>query len=432
MKNFSDQWKEELAPIQMSRQEQQQVLERVRRSGRRRRVAALVVVCCLLFTAVVGAANPALLKKAVTLAGGGLADLVVPINKSDEDNGIRVEVLGALNDDHQAVVYLAVQDLTGDRLDDTLDLNDPTIRGGGFAQTAQRIDYAPETKTALYCLQGDGENHLEGKKVKISIRDMYSHQEEQQLAIPMDLAALRQDPKTFVCQETGSGQEETTLLQPEQCHIPIPGLSWTYISAIGYVDGKLHVQMDNSTSEMGLNHGYFDLAKEDGTLLSEEQDILSNGIYFWAEGQSGKQYIEFILDVTPEQAQGLTLQGNFWTYHTKIEGSWNISFRLASGLTQKSTQVEEQFGDATLEKVTVSPMGLTLEGTGGEAKEEHPLRQEMEVVLDDGSVISCRPTIEVGEQEGDYHWTLRATFPEIQQVERMVGVRIGEKSISLS
>ena len=77
-------------------------------------------------------------------------------------------------------------------------------------------------------------------------------------------------------------------------------------------------------------------------------------------------------------------------------------------------------------------MGLTLEGTGGEAKEEHPLRQEMKVVLDDGSVISCRLTIEVGEQEGDYRWTLRATFPEIQQVERMVEVRMGEKTISLS
>ena len=76
------------------------------------------------------------------------------MNRSDEDNGIRLTVDSVYLHSDTVEVYVALQDLTGDRLDETTDLFDSYRINRGFdcSATCSRVGYDAQTRTARFLI----------------------------------------------------------------------------------------------------------------------------------------------------------------------------------------------------------------------------------------------------------------------------------------
>jgi hypothetical protein len=97
-----------------------------------------------------------------------LAQLLQPVALVSESNGIKMEVVAAMNDDDTAVAYLTMQDLSGDRIKGSIDLYHYSISEGSMF-THEMIAYDEKTKTATIRLLANGGSKLNGEKITLRI-----------------------------------------------------------------------------------------------------------------------------------------------------------------------------------------------------------------------------------------------------------------------
>ena len=102
-------------------------------------------------------------KNLLPIAGSDLMLLLQPIEVACEDNGIKMEVIGAMNDDEMAVIYITMKDLEGDRIDKTLDIYNYRLTGTHISN-CQIVHFDEATKTATLRMQANGEEKLNGKR----------------------------------------------------------------------------------------------------------------------------------------------------------------------------------------------------------------------------------------------------------------------------
>ena len=80
----------------------------------------------LIFSVGVGAAYIPSINNLLSIVSPKTALKLEPIESSSEDDGIKMEVVAAMSDEEMAIIILRMQDLTGNRIDETLDLNTTT------------------------------------------------------------------------------------------------------------------------------------------------------------------------------------------------------------------------------------------------------------------------------------------------------------------
>lgn len=262
------------------------------------------------------------------------AQFFKPVNRSDEDNGIRLTVDSVYLHSDTVEIYVSLQDLTGDRLDETTDLFDSYRINRGFdcSATCSLAGYDAQTRTARFLISitsFDGQD-IEGDKLTFSLNRLLTGKTETEGAVTvLDLAAAQAEPATQritrrggsgIAAETGGSTAETrTALVPTgTLAAPAPGVA---ITAMGYVDGLLHIQVLYENILETDNHGQLWL--ESGAERIECLGSLS----FFAENGSDS-FEEYVFDVSPAQLADCTLYGSFVTADTLIEGSWEITFPL--------------------------------------------------------------------------------------------------------
>ena len=85
---------------------------------------------------------------------------------SCEDDGIKMEVISAYINADKADIYISMQDMTDERIDETTDLFDSYSINRPFSSSAtcERMSYDEETKTATFLISitqwGGGENYV--------------------------------------------------------------------------------------------------------------------------------------------------------------------------------------------------------------------------------------------------------------------------------
>lgn len=262
------------------------------------------------------------------------AQFFKPVNRSDEDNGIRLTVDSVYLHSDTVEIYVSLQDLTGDRLDETTDLFDSYRINRGFdcSATCSLAGYDAQTRTARFLISitsFDGQD-IEGDKLTFSLNRLLTGKTESEGAVTgLDLAAAQAEPATQqvtwrggsgIAAETGGSAAETrTALVPTGTLAALtPGVA---ITAMGYVDGLLHIQVLYENILETDNHGQLWL--ESGAERIECLGTLS----FFAENGSDS-FEEYVFDVSPAQLADCTLYGSFVTADTLIEGSWEITFPL--------------------------------------------------------------------------------------------------------
>ena len=135
--------------------------------------AACLCLVCVLAVPAMAAFSPAFyeLLYAVTPA---TAQFFKPVQRSCEDNDIRMEVTAAYIHENTAEIYLSLEDLTGTSFDETVDLFDSYRLHTPFDCTGhcQLASYDPDTHTAtfLVTLEQWDRQSIEGEKLTCSRR----------------------------------------------------------------------------------------------------------------------------------------------------------------------------------------------------------------------------------------------------------------------
>lgn len=262
------------------------------------------------------------------------AQFFKPVNRSDEDNGIRLTVDSVYLHSDTVEIYVSLQDLTGDRLDETTDLFDSYRINRGFdcSATCSLAGYDAQTRTARFLISitsFDGQD-IEGDKLTFSLNRLLTGKTESEGAVTgLDLAAAQAEPAMqqvewrggsgIAAEVGGSAAETRTALVPTgTLAAPTPGVA---ITTMGYVDGLLHIQVLYENILETDNHGQLWL--ENGT---EKLECLGSLSFF--AGNGSDSFEEYVFDVSPAQLADCTLYGSFVTADTLIEGNWEITFPL--------------------------------------------------------------------------------------------------------
>ena len=383
---------EGLAHVQMTEAQKQAILAQCRPSLAVRRprpalwkrltaAAAAAVVLTVSGMGVV-ASNPGLAGR-LGMLGSHVLTQLHPVGQVAEDNGIRMEVLAAMNDEDVAAVYLTLQDTTGQgRVTQDVELRHFDISGAQFT-SAQVIGYDEASGTATLCLTGEG-GELSGRKVSVTLRsfltgwDYVSHAAGQagRFVAGLGLPAPAQDPQpdirgvltTPAAQEPAADGSGPVLL-PTGVGAPLPGAPWAQITAAGVLDGALHLQLLHD-EEMGLyNQVNFYLADRNGRALEQPVTVLELGEPVTiAPGWTVDRRQEHVLPL-PEglELEDVQLMYDLSVYDACQEGVWSVAFALESAGPMLTVPLHTPMQGWSLDAVEVSALGVTLRGSGSPA-----------------------------------------------------------------
>ncbi|OAB38232.1 hypothetical protein PMSD_07665 [Paenibacillus macquariensis subsp. defensor] len=401
-------------------------------------MVATISLCLVTTAAGMGVIDLYFLSKFI---GKDTLSFLQPVGQVSEDQGIKMEMLAAINDDEMAAIYFNMTDLTGTRIDDKLDIYDYSVKGATTHNT-QLIHYDEATKTATMRMLVNGGKKLNGKNITVKIDSFLSGaMTEKEYNPGFDLYSILKDKPasgtTFLNRQTddisglgGEGieeiqeQEEIAVLEKDKLHMSLPGMDWQYISNIGFVDGKLHIQV-NPESDMGrFNHGYFYFTDLKGNRQDIARYSISYGTYEIDQVSTGGDYIEYVFDVSDiSQLKDLKLSGYFTTYTDYVQGNWKTSFDMESTTDTKQASVNMKLADALITNVEVSTLGITLEGKG--LNEIGSSDANIAIHYKDGSVILSESTIYSSSER------VKLLYPEVIQIENVDFVSIKGQQIQL-
>ncbi|MGM9662692.1 MAG: hypothetical protein ACI3WR_06320 [Oscillospiraceae bacterium] len=293
-------------------------------------LAAALAACLLLAVPALAAADVQPAYEFLYAFSPELAQKLKPVRLSCEDNGVRMEVVSAAIDGDTAEILLSLRDLTGDRVDETTDLFDSYSIHRPFSSSATcRLErYDQDTRTAYFLIhltQWDG-REIGGKKITFSFSRFLSKKQNFSGPIPevdLSTAAPAAEAQTKVDLRGWSGSaacDRFLLPGSGPDYSPVPGVT---ITALGYIDGKLHVQAYYEDILETDNHGTLWLRAENGAEYSCE----ASGS-FWDEEQRGS-YEEYVFSVPAEDLAGCTLWGDLTVCGSLTEGNWQVTFPLS-------------------------------------------------------------------------------------------------------
>ncbi|MGL4338524.1 MAG: DUF4179 domain-containing protein [Turicibacter sp.] len=398
----------------------------------RRLTVILATGLCFFLSVNVLAASPRI-QELIYLIGSDLVTSLQPINLADENNGFKLEVLGAMNDDEQVVIYLTLKDLIGGRLDATLDVYNYTLKGVSILNM-QTIDYNEDTQTATLRLIGNGGENLNGKDIRLGIQSFITQRiEYESVDINLDWNALLAKEVEVITLSDGDSSgggglmikemETFHVLKPGQLNISVPELDFLTISNVGYIDDILHIQVTWPETNID-DHGYFFFTDGSGQEIEMTNGSVNFGANEENETQYGRNITEYMLKVDPAQLSQLNLKGYFVENVDYVEGDWSIKFKLDSVEESFSQKTSIKAGDSIMTEVSVSPLGITLQVDGPLVKENW----NVALINQEGQTISVELKTSWIDQESA---TLKFISPALIDFETITAIKINNEIISM-
>ncbi len=280
-----------------------------------------------------------------------MAQFFVPVNESCEDNGIRMEILSAHVDGNTVKLYISLRDLTGDRVDETIDLFDSYAINTPFdsSGTCSLAEYDRETGTAVFLvsLTETSGRDLSGKKVTFAANRLLSHKlyqsdvrigaipdpfSHETMLLSFD-APPHSDYTLFSVSEYPVANRSVTVLTPSSSG---PALSEQYacsITGIGWIDGRLHIQIATDQKLSRDAQVWLRLRASNGDIAEPVKK------YSFARDASGEgriDYEEYIFDIPQDEISDYTLYGDFSIAGLRTEGNWRVTFRLPEAQSSSS------------------------------------------------------------------------------------------------
>ncbi|TCL60236.1 DUF4179 domain-containing protein [Allofournierella massiliensis] len=456
----------ELGSIQLDASQKSAILAQCRpsltvapRHRPMRRVLAVAASFAAVMVLSVGtlAAAPELRESLKGLSEDTIA-ILQPVNQVSEDQGIRMEVLGAVNDGGVAVAFLSLQDTTGQgRVSDTVRLMDCQISDDLGIAIANVVSYDETTETAILRLEGMGGDADAGEKITVSARSLLSGEQQvsdestgytvseliasgpaAEYAPPeegliMGSMASVDDPENAeitleeIDQLKDSGK--VPVLEPWAEGLKIDGVDWATVAAAAKIGNQLHIQYNTDSVLGGVNSLSFRLKDSSGQILDLpmlELNIgprteLSRELYY----TETNEYVLFLPEGQDVSDMEVVYSGT--TYDSLTQGNWSTTFRLEQVKERLQSRQELDLGGWTVESVTVSPVAVTVRGSGDlwDLGGEMP---EVRVWLQDGTQVDASSA---GTSIDGEDVTLNSMFNEILDLSQVKTVTLNGEPLEM-
>ena len=276
------------------------------------------------------------------------AQALKPVHLTCESQGIRMEVVSAALNGSESLVTLTMQDLEGDRVDETMDLFDSAILqlpydGSG---TCVQTGYDPETKTASFAVHMEfdiDERPAENDKVSFRVSRFLSNKKTQTVdltpLIPGGITEAEAMPVPPIRGWAGSPASDRKDAAAEKARtlrvlntnrsLEIPVVDGVTLTGIGIVDETLHVQIRYTDIRHTDNHGFLTLSDKSGKSYDEGSAKLQEiGHVSW-HGENHDSWEEYVFEDYPEDLSQIVLHGEFTTADPAVEGDWYVTFPLS-------------------------------------------------------------------------------------------------------
>lgn len=326
------------------------------------KLAAAAAVCLCIFVGIpVVAANIDPIYDMMYRFFPKLAQQFRLVQTWDEDQGIRMEVEAVYVEGPEIQAFITLQDLEGDRIDETTDLfnsfsiNTPVAGygGGGY----QPVQYDPETGKATFLITlGQLGQDIRKEKITLSLgRIVGKKKEYRNLEVPVPWSEIQEDPETMelwisssgipnggnedavpnmwakeIYDEEGNFLEYTParyskMLKPKEpdARLSVEGIDFT---GMGYIDGVLHIQTAVYDSLHNDNHCVLYLMDEAGNRRLHDYAMSGSGEPDAAGLRTSYQDCLFV--ITPEELEHYTLCGDFYVSGLYMTGHWSVTFPL--------------------------------------------------------------------------------------------------------
>lgn len=263
------------------------------------------------------------------------AKKLAPVHLSCEDNGIRMEVEAVHIQEDTAYIYISLQDLEGERIDETCDLFDSySIRSSGDSvETCTRAAFDAQSGKTLFLIQieqADGKK-LEGQRLIFSVSELLNGKQkldERLEEVSLENLEEKTELQTEISERgismAGGGtlpveQIRGFLKEDEnQAFSPVEGVT---VTAWGMVDGRLHIQAHYENIRETDNHGCLYLKDQEGNSI-----LSSLSVSFWDKEQTGS-YEEYIFEAEEiRELEQCSVWGYFSTGGERITGNWKVEF----------------------------------------------------------------------------------------------------------
>ncbi len=318
---------------------------------KRRWAAAAAILCLSLSVLPLCAALPGLHQLLYRISPAA-AQFFQPVHMACEDNGIRMEVLAAYVHGDTAQIYLTLQDLEGERIDETTDLFDSFNIYSPYpcSGSCQMAGYDPAARTAAFLVtlqQWEGQNMPDGK-ITFSVQEFISGKQSYSGPIPgVNLSCAQEAPLTQSVTPRGmsfsegyeaAGLTHTALDCKGSMASPLPGV---VLTGMGYVEDALHIQIYYDNILETDSHGWVELRdKETGKAVS-----CTASLAFWDQEQRGSYQDYIFPDIKKDTLKSYELYGEFSSSGQHIEGNWRVTFPLenvAESCTVTQTENESK------------------------------------------------------------------------------------------
>lgn len=315
------------------------------RPRRLRRVLTIAVAAAV----IIGCMTPALASnvpgvyQALYAISPAVAQALMPVNEVCEAQGIRMEIVSAAIAGNTAGVYLTLTDtngtLFGERapaFSESWTLNSPST-DLGYMHTL--ISYEAQTHTATFYLELtnlDGQPFPSGKYTFSLPTLLIGRDSQIDVPIPIDLSAIALNPPTeqhtcYSVAASGDGTPEAqeAINSGTYEFLQMQNVLWQSddgvfsLVAAGYRDGRLHLLCSTLDRKRYDNHASLMLSAPDSAPI--EPDFVAT---YFSPGGADCAFEEWVFPIGYDQLPQCSLTGWLRTSGGKINGNWQVTFRL--------------------------------------------------------------------------------------------------------
>lgn len=253
------------------------------------------------------------------------AQFFMPVEMSCVKDGIKMNVESVYIAGSTAKIWVSLQDLTGNRVDETMDLNDSysIYSTVDYSAHCQMNSYSESEKKATYLIEIESHNgeNITKDKVTFMVNNFISGEEKfAGIVKNIDLSTVESNPniKTIEFTDNLDGERKIKTVLDQNLSIPAP-VNNIEITGMGYIDGKLHIQVCCKDFLKTNSHFVLYLDENGNSKIPPSESFSFD--------DSNNRIYEYVFEKI-DNPENYKLFGSFYNNNNYTEGPWIVTFYL--------------------------------------------------------------------------------------------------------
>ncbi len=271
---------------------------------------------------------------------------LMPVNLTCDNQGFRMEVISAYEQDSEVYLTFSIQDLKGNRINDLTAIA-PTVKDGEKLKSYEKMfgSYDPEQRRIIFGAEYILPTTAEVDQLTVSLDTLWLGEHFYANLTPyyqkhgsIDRTMPVPDYAVVLGPYHDTGLPSGIRLIDSDCNISIPLCDSVYLTGIGMIDGQLHVQIHYKNNvkqtiydKIGItefypDYGWLFVNDTDGNSLYTgdlESDAISIVRWGGASGEYEPEWEEFFFTVDPARLKTALISIDI-RRTTPCKGNWEV------------------------------------------------------------------------------------------------------------